>query len=96
MATKKRTAIVVVASVLLLAAYDIAAYLIWGGAATISSAVGNWSAASLWVAVLLGGLLGHLLGSGDGLDAKDYAIRAGLALGSAGVAFFATAIWRTA
>jgi hypothetical protein len=95
MTPKKRTAAVVVAAVLALAVYDLGAYLLYGGAATISSIVGNWSAASLWVAVLLGGLLGHLLGSGDGLDAKDYAIRAGLALGSACVAFAATVTWRT-
>lgn len=83
----RRTRVIVIVAVVLLAVYDLVVYLIWGGPATISTAVGNWSGASVLVSVLLGGLLGHLLRSGDSLGVQEYAVRIGAATVAAVVMF---------
>jgi hypothetical protein len=90
----ERTKWLVVICVFALVVYDIAMYLIYGGVATISTIIGNWSIASLWVSVLLGGLLGHFVGSGDGQDWEGYAIRLTLVALSITVGFVSTAIFK--
>lgn len=61
----RRTRRYVLLGVLLFAAYDLWAWLRYGGPATVSTAVGEWMAAPVWgwlVCGIVGGLAGHLAG----------------------------------
>jgi hypothetical protein len=62
-AAKRATRVVVLATAAVLVAYDLFVYRLVGGAVTISTVVGEWLAASLWVVAAMGLLVGHFLGS---------------------------------
>ena len=61
----KRTRVTVVVTTVALVVYDAAVYAVDGGRATLSTVVGGWLTNTLVVPVLAGGLVGHLLASGD-------------------------------
>jgi len=61
----KRTRATVVVTTVALVVYDAVVYAVDGGRATLSSVVGGWLTNTLVVPVLVGGLVGHLLASGD-------------------------------
>lgn len=57
------TKFVIIIPTILYILYDLVAYFMAGGKATLSTTTGNWLVKSFWLVLLVGLLVGHLMGS---------------------------------
>jgi hypothetical protein len=61
MTPNRRTRWILAVTLIALAVYDLFAKLIWGGIATLSTAVGYWLGSYWFFCILLGAVFGHLV-----------------------------------
>ena len=56
----RRTRLILAVSLVALAVYDLGVFAVYGGPASISTAIGQWIAGYWWFAVVFGAVFGHL------------------------------------